>query len=454
MPRYLDPAEAKLAMIRKGVWPVSGWPGAGKGWLCVCMECGSFVTPVYRNVMRPGSGGCKPCGRRKAGEARRTPHDEAVKAMRVAGVEPLEPFPGVDVPWRCRCLSALCPGLWMGDSADIRPRLSDARVSKISACKYCARVAIRPERAAQQMTERGIKPLEGYEGAWRPWRCECLACGADNITPSYANVVLNGQGGCRHCGGRARVPERQAVAEMLAAGVQPLQDYPGVNERWRSRCLAEHCPGPADRIIYPRLGWVRRGAQACKWCAGVVIDALTAHDIMVNQASLLPQVPYPGVREPWKCQCQNCQSIVYPTLSSVTGRGTGCSECAEHGFQRGQPGLLYLLTNERLQAAKVGICNLGTGRIEKHERRGWARYAMLSFTVGREAELLEKQVLAEWRSQGWPPVLDGEQRYDGWTETVTLSPSTADGLWQGILDLHVLTAAATAAVPTRSAADR
>jgi len=235
------------------------------------------------------------------------------------------------------------------------------------------------------------------------------------------------------------VPERQAVAEMLAAGVQPLQDYPGVNERWRSRCLAENCPGPANRIVYPRLGWVRRGAQACKWCAGVVIDPLTAHDIMVNQAGLLPQVPYPGVREPWKCRCLHCQSIVSPTLGSVTGRGTRCSECGENGFQRSQPGLLYLVTHERMHAAKVGVCNLDTGRIEKHERRGWVRYALLSFTVGRQAELLEKQALAEWRSQGWDPVLDGERRYDGWTETVSLSVATADGLWQGILDLYALT---------------
>ncbi|MGV9503868.1 hypothetical protein ACWDQ0_36980 [Streptomyces sp. NPDC003642] len=444
MPRYLDPAKAKAAMISKGVWPVAGWPGVGKKWLSVCMECGTFVTPIYRNVMRPGSGGCKPCGRQKSAAARRTPHDEAVKLMRAAGAEPLERFPGVDVPWRCHCLNALCPGLWMGEPADIRPRLSDARASSVSACKYCARVAIRPERAAQQMTERGVRPLERYEDAWHQWRCECLTCGADDITPAYANVVLGGQGGCKHCGGRVKVPERQATAELLAAGAQPLEPYPGVNGRWRSRCLATDCPGPADRIIYPRLGWIRRGAQACKWCAGVIIDPLTAHDIMISQAGLLPQVPYPGVREPWECRCQNCQSTVYPTLGSVTSRSTGCSECAEYGFQRGKPALLYLLTHERLQAAKVGVCNLNTGRIERHQRRGWVRYDVLPFEAGRDAEVLEKQVVAEWRSQGWRPVLDGRQRYDGWTETVTLRLATASELWKGILDLNTLTRTSTA----------
>lgn len=438
MPRYLDPAMAKSAMIDKGVWPVSLWPGSGKQWLSVCMECGEFVRPIYRNVMRPGRGGCKPCGRKNSAATRRTPHDEAVKVMRAAGVEPLEPFPGVDTPWRCKCLNALCPGLWMGDLADIRPRLTDAR-SSISACKYCARVAVRPERAAQQMTERGVKPLAQYESAWKPWQCECLKCGADDITPAYANVVLSGQGGCKHCGGRAKVPERQAVAELLAAGAQPLRTYPGVNERWQSLCLARDCPGPTDRIIYPRLTWIRRGAQACKWCAGVVIDPKTAHDIMVSQAGLLPQVPYPGVRERWECRCQNCQSTVYPTLGSVSSRGTGCSECAEYGFQRSKAALLYLVTHEGLQVAKVGICNLNTGRIEKHERRGWKRYGVLACRTGRDAELLEKQALAEWRSQGWRPVLDDGQPYDGWTETASLSSASADELWQGILDLKRLT---------------
>ncbi|WP_405649639.1 hypothetical protein OG581_52490 [Streptomyces sp. NBC_01386] len=442
MPRYLDPAEAKNKMISKGVWPISVWPGSGKRWLSVCMGCGSFVTPTYRNVMQPGRGGCNPCARRKAAETRRTSHDDAVQVMRAAGVEPLEVFPGVDMPWRCRCLNALCPGLWMGDPADIRPRLSDARASRISACKYCARLAVRPERAFQGMVEGGVEPLEGYKSAWSPWRCVCLRCGADDITPTYANVVLGKQGGCKHCGGRLRVPEQQAVSEVRAAGAGPLEAYPGVNERWKCQCLAVDCPGPADRIIYPRLGWVRRGAQACKWCAGAVIDPLTARDIMISQAGLMPQEPYPGVRERWECRCMNCQSIVHPTLGSVNSRGTGCSECANSGFQRGSPGLLYLVTHQRLQAAKIGICNLHTRRIERHEGRGWQRHATLDFPLGRDAELLERQVLAEWRAQGWRPVLDGGKPYDGWTETIPFDEEvTPDTLWQGVLDLHKLVSA-------------
>src|SRR5258707_13375163 len=69
------------------------------------------------------------CAKRNSAEKRRTPHSVAVEVMRAAGVEPLDGFPGVDVPWRCRCLNALRPGFWMGNLADIR-RSEERRVGK------------------------------------------------------------------------------------------------------------------------------------------------------------------------------------------------------------------------------------------------------------------------------------------------------------------------------------
>ncbi|ROO82924.1 hypothetical protein EDD29_0409 [Actinocorallia herbida] len=427
-------------MIGKGVWPVSTWPGGSQRWLCVCMKCGEFVTPRYNNVMQPGRGGCEPCGRLSSAANRRLPAEASVAEMRTAGVEPIEPYPGIDAPWRCRCLSPLCPGLWMGDPADIRPRLADVRRSVASACKFCARVAIRPERATYEMIERGVEPIVPYPGAAAAWHCRCLTCNSTDISPSYANVVLTGQGGCEHCGGRKRVPEQQAVREMLEVGAEPLAAYPGANERWRSRCLALDCPGPADRIIYPRLGWIRRGAQACKWCAGVAIDVRVAHDTMVA-VGLAPLEPYPGVRTPWACRCLNpaCQAVVRPTLGSVRSRDTRCAACAVYGFKPDKPALVYFLTHPRLNAAKIGICNLATGRIERHQRRGWRRYETLEFHHGNGAAQLEREVIAEWRAQRWDPVLDEGETYDGWTETVALTDElTPDVLWKSVLELKIV----------------
>ncbi|MFI7057430.1 hypothetical protein ACIBLB_35690 [Streptosporangium canum] len=114
-------------------------------------------------------------------------------------------------------------------------------------------------------------------------------------------------------------------------------------------------------------------------------------------------------------------------------------ECAETGFKRDKPALVYLVTNQRLRAAKIGICNLGTGRVEKHEGRGWRRYKTLEFIAGCDAETVEQEVIAEWRAQGWKPVRDGKGTYDGWTETVPLNDEiTVEALWTGVLELRAL----------------
>jgi hypothetical protein len=208
-----------------------------------------------------------------------------------------------------------------------------------------------------------------------------------------------------------------------------------VNAGWKCACLAADCPGPEDRIIYPRLGWVRRGSQACKWCAGVVIDADTARAMMIERAGLEPLEPYPGVRTPWPCRCLKAGHLVAPTLGGVNSRGSGCADCAQSGFKRDAPALLYLMEHPRLNAAKVGVCGTDTGRIEKHVRRGWRQFRVMEFGAGRMAEALEREVLAEWRSSGAHPVRDGEETYDGWTETISLEATTAQAVWEGVLEL-------------------
>ena len=113
------------------------------------------------------------------------------------------------------------------------------------------------------------------------------------------------------------------------------------------------------------------------------------------------------------------------------------------GFRPGEAALVYLLRHERLQAAKVGVCNMGTGRISRHLRRGWQLHATLAFEAGRDALRLEREVLAEWRAQDLEPVRDGGRSYDGWTETASLSSAmTVEVLWSGVLQLGNLVAEA------------
>lgn len=231
-------------MVQRGLRPLVPYPGKSSArWACECLKCGAKVEPCYGNVMQRGRG-CDECGRKAGALKRRIPSADAIAVMRRAGVEPLEPFAGVDKPWRCMCLYPQCPGLWMGDPAEISPRYSDAKIAARSACQYCARRAVRPERAAFHMVQRGIEPLVPFPGAGEPWSCRCLTCGADDISPSYANAWLTGQGGCFHCGGRMRIPEEQARDEMLAAGARPLEPYPGVNARCGAYAWRRTARGP------------------------------------------------------------------------------------------------------------------------------------------------------------------------------------------------------------------
>ncbi|MFD7296759.1 hypothetical protein ACFV9W_26005 [Streptomyces sp. NPDC059897] len=123
-----------------------------------------------------------------------------------------------------------------------------------------------------------------------------------------------------------------------------------------------------------------------------------------------------------------------------SGQG-GCSNCATSGFRGDQPALIYLMVHYAMQASKVGICNLDTGRIDKHRRNGWVLCETYQFDLGVYARAAEKATVALWRARGddWQQALfSEEEKYDGFTETVSLiradsSLTSPDALWADVL---------------------
>ena len=59
---------------------------------------------------------------------RRLTDEETVPVMEAAGLEPLEPYPGADVPWRCRCRSC---------GSDVAPRYNGVRQGR--GCQVCGK---------------------------------------------------------------------------------------------------------------------------------------------------------------------------------------------------------------------------------------------------------------------------------------------------------------------------
>lgn len=58
--RRVDPKTAELKMIESGLRPLVPYPGNQTPWLCVHVECGKEVTPLYNSV-KFGQGGCRFC---------------------------------------------------------------------------------------------------------------------------------------------------------------------------------------------------------------------------------------------------------------------------------------------------------------------------------------------------------------------------------------------------------
>lgn len=241
--------------------------------------------------------------------------------MEAAGAQPLEPYPGADARWRCRCLTC---------GEEITPCLKTVRRG-IRACRFCSaakRGAARrsdPEKAAQVMRDAGLEPLEPYPGFNKAaWRCRCLTCGAV-VSPRY-NTIQQGGRGCWTCGkvrGRRamRLPEDIARALMIRAGAIPLENYPGSDQPWRSRCIT------CSREITPTLHNVRSGSNPCVYCSGQRVDVDEACVIM-EAAGVRPLVDFPGSDVGWKSKCLRCGRIVSPRYSAIKAGQGGCKYCA------------------------------------------------------------------------------------------------------------------------------
>ena len=174
------------------------------------------------------------------------------------------------------------------------------------------------------MEAAGLTPLTAYPGADVPWPCRCKVCGTEGA-PRY-NGVKGGRGGCVPCGiarrgVSRRVDDAAARAAMHAAGVTPLETYPGARKPWRCRC------NTCGKEVSPWYTSVQQGRGGCGYCAGHRLDAEDAEAIM-TAAGLTPLVPYPGALKPWRCSCNNCGEEVAPWYASVQQGQGGCRFCA------------------------------------------------------------------------------------------------------------------------------
>jgi hypothetical protein len=302
----LSPVSAVWTMLSGGLRPLVPYPGAATPWPCECMQCGREVTPKLNNI-DSGWGGCGWCS------GHRKDPGELVSVMRSVGLEPLTPYPGSHIPWRCRCSTC---------GREVSPTFAEARKKSAPGCNYCTGSRVQGEAAAAAMLAAGVRPLETYRTSATPWRCECLRCGRV-VTPRYSEVVKAGGGGCAFCAGK-KVDPAEAEAVMRSMGLEPLEPYGGTHVPWRCRCVR------CGHEVTPRFHHVRRGkSKGCRFCAPNRSDAVGAVAVM-RAAGLEPLEPYERSRSPWRCQCTRCGTEVTPTFGGVSSGQGGCKHCARH----------------------------------------------------------------------------------------------------------------------------
>jgi hypothetical protein len=325
MARKLTHEEASAVMLAAGLTPLEPYENSKKPWKCECQTCKAIVTPAFSSV-QTGQGGCKFCALAKQAARQKMDDGEASKVMFEHGFEPLEPYPGNQKLWHCKCSTC-------GNEIKIR-RLTVTQNG--TGCKYCWQerrgkaLRFSPDAAKKIMESAGLTPIEPYETSDKPWRCVHNVCGRI-VTPRF-NSVHQGGGGCRPCGltkwNTARRKSNSEASEIMrSAGFEPLEEYPGSKSHWR--CLHLECGAE----VSPTYADVRMGDGGCFKCGAKKrgqasrLNSDEARQFMISKG-LEPIEPYELSNKPWACIHIECGSLVHPTFASIQGGQRGCRPCA------------------------------------------------------------------------------------------------------------------------------
>ena len=433
---HTEEQATKIALKKKLV-PVEPYKGNTKRWKCKCTRCGKISSPFF-SAIRDGKYGCLWCAKKIVDPA------EARKKMENAGLHPLIAYPGSDIGWLCKCKKC---------NREVTPAYGSIRAGQ-GGCKWCkaANPRIDSSIAVQALLEKDIQPLEPFKTSHSKWKSRCLRCERE-IYPSYHDIK-QGSGGCKYCAPNF-VNEKRINDVMKKANFEPQEKYPGSKVPWKVR--HNKC-GRVFKVVYANV----RKTGSCRYCAGAAVIPKEAVEIM-KQMGMKPVVPYPGAKKPWKCKCNVCKRIIYPSFSSVSNRESGCVYCTGHkvdgkdakkimllnnlkpleafpgavkkwkckcllcnriitprytSIQGGQggcrfcakwgidyagKGFIYLMTNKQLSAHKIGISgNVQTkqgDRVKKHQESGWELYKKLDFETADDAFIIEQSTLVWLRKE-------------------------------------------------------
>lgn len=359
--------------------------------------------------------------------------------MAARGVTPLEPYPGANVPWKCKC--ERCGSI-------VQPRYSTVVKAGKGGCNFCAKrdsAAVRKARAEKlalaQAAKLHLRPLTQYPGAQQIWTLECMSCGS--VTSKKAYGVTQGKG-CAACqlgaGGRTQRRANAGTAEaiFLNAGLKPIAEFPGTHKPWLSICQT------CGQLVSPRLAGIKSGQGGCLNCGNARkgqshrIPESLALEIFAN-AGAKPLEKYKNVDTPVKSLCLKCGLEIAPRISFLKKGHAACRRCAlvsaDSSFDFFGPAIFYLIRNKSLGALKIGIAGAQTKRLASHTQRGWEVINSLTTDYGYQVWYAEGKVLAWLRSdlRLETALKDEDMPQGGFTETFLDGSVSPKKVWERVL---------------------
>lgn len=440
--RKLDPSHILDILREKGLEPLEEFVSTSHKWKCKCLRCGETVYPKFGNL-RNGGRGCKNCGYEDRSSKKRNDQSVAISVMMEHGFTPLEPYRGIKYPWKSRCnicqrivtpafqnvrkgsrcpycaktkvdinealellgkrnLEALepfkgvmikwkCRCLQCGDT--VNPTLNSLKRGQ-GGCKRCGYLKMSSSqrgdeaKATEIMLASSAQPIEPYKGNKYPWKCRCLKC-SRIITPTL-NGVRAGQGACVYCAGMK--PDIDSIMKKMKDNdLEPLEPYKTALTKWKCKCLK------CGAEVNPKYNSIQTGQGGCKNCAieqNAKAKMLSESEVIsvLKLKGYEPLTPYPGGAVKWKMKCLRCQKNFYPTFFNIRS-GSGCPSCAKSSYDPNEPGFLYLIEHLSWQMYQVGITNYPDDRLKSHGKLGWTVLEVRGPIDGHLAQDLETSIL-------------------------------------------------------------
>lgn len=471
MPTRVTEADAKKLFMQNKLKPLVPFPGTQKGWKSRCLVTGNLVSPTYGKVRDFGHR-CKYCSRGAITE------NQALTRISEKGFKPLEKFPGTNSPWKIMCIKCqkeTKSTFWSIDNG--------------LGCKYCSKRVVTKEEAVNRLAKKGFVPLESFQSTTKPWLVRCKKCNRET------RIKLRSESdsrSCKYCSKRY-IDESVYNPVLEKLHLEPLVPFPGARQPWKLKCtkcmrvvrpswthltrsdrnvkgcsfcsrrkisgsqISEilkknhlkamtqyinsktplHCIcSRCKRSVYPRIGDLMRGQGGCIYCAGLRIDEKKALKLAKDNG-FTPLTKYPGANVPWLCRCDVCGEISKPRYTSMQQGENRCKFCAKGGFDFNLPAYVYLMTNEKMGAHKIGISggSIQNKRILKHQKQGWVLYRTMRFNKGIQAHEVEQKIILWLRNEKslFPYLATDQMPQAGWTETVDSTEIHLEEIWKKVL---------------------